>query len=173
MPKSFSVNVDLSGALAELDDIQESMLGAVRPAAQAGAQVLYDQVLANLAAIDAKIYTGNLKDSIYQVYSKEHSNETTATYHISWNLKTGTQNTPAPHAGWIEYGYIDTFKHYKKDGKWYSALPPNYVKGMAGTRAEPRQVKARPFVRPAFDAKRFAALEAVEARWLDEFNKTR
>jgi hypothetical protein len=152
---NFSVKVDLTGALAQLDNIESKALAAVRPAAQAGAQVFYDEVKLNVGRIKPK--TGNLAASIYQAYSKDNSNETLSTYHISWNARK------APHGHLVEFGHFQRFKQYVgSDGKWYTTKIP----------IAPRQVGARPFIRPAFDTKRLAALQAVESRWLAEVDKT-
>ncbi len=82
-----------------LREIGELSKGVIRPAAQAGAQVFYDQVKQNVNSIPVK--TGNLRDSIYQVYSKDKSDENTAVYHISWNRKK------APHGHLIEFGTLN------------------------------------------------------------------
>lgn len=75
--------------LAKEQKVQE----AARPAAQAGAQVLYGQV-----RINVPVGTGRLKSAIYQVFSQDFSGDGYATYHISWNKKK------APHGHLIEGG---------------------------------------------------------------------
>ncbi|MBA3588300.1 MAG: HK97 gp10 family phage protein [Methylibium sp.] len=123
----------------------------VRPAAQAGAQVLYDEVRANVAKIGKK--TGNLARSIYQAYSEDNSTKGSATYHVSYNA------SKAPHGNLVEYGHIQTRKVYLgRDGNWYTSktlLP------------EPKQVGARPYIRPAFDAKSKRAVEAARDAFVD------
>ena len=155
MPNAFSIKFDSGGLDAALDGITAQAQANARPAAQAGAQVLYDEVKTNVAAIGKK--TGNLDASIYQAYSKDNSTETRATYHVSWNAKE------APHGHLVEFGHIQTRKVYiGSDGKWYTSpekLP------------EPKHVAARPFVRPAFDAKAQAALEAAKAKWVEGMSK--
>jgi hypothetical protein len=151
MADVFSIKFDATGALAGLDALGEAATKAARPAAQAGAQVLYDEVNINVAKINR--VTGNLASSIYQVYSKDNSDEKRATYHVSWNARK------APHGHLVEFGHIQTRKAYVgSDGKWYTSpvLLPT-----------PKQVAARPFVRPAFDAKAQLALEAARAKWAD------
>ena len=85
------------------DDVNE----AVRPAAQAAAQVLYDAVEANVAALGRK--TGNLDKSIYQVYSKTKSNAEVASYEIGWNRRI------APHGQLIEFGYMQRYEMGKDE----------------------------------------------------------
>lgn len=152
MADAFSMAVDASAALAGLDALAEKVKTAVRPAAQAGAQVFYNEVKLNVGKI-GKV-TGNLDASIYQVYSEDNSTPTTATYHISWNTRK------APHGHLVEFGHIQTRKVYLgSDGKWYTSpekLP------------EPKQVAARPFIRPAYAAKERQALEAARQRLIAE-----
>ncbi|RYF75067.1 MAG: HK97 gp10 family phage protein [Comamonadaceae bacterium] len=131
-----------------LDALGDDAKAAARPAAQAAAQVFYDAVQRNVAGIGKK--TGNLASSIYQAYSKSNSNRQTgmAIYAISWNSKK------APHAHLVEHGYIQKFKVYMgKDGVWYT--------NKQAPLAQPRQVGARPFIRPAL-AKREDAMLAAE-----------
>ncbi|NMF98389.2 HK97 gp10 family phage protein [Aromatoleum toluolicum] len=117
-----------------IDALATDVEEAVRPAAQAAAQVLYEAVHRNVAAI-GKV-SGNLARSIYQAYSKDNSGEGRATYHISWNA------AKAPHGHLVEYGHLQKFATYLgKDGKWHT--DKNHPLPV------PRQVAARPFVRPA------------------------
>ena len=151
----FSVNVDVSALNAFVDKVARAGVTSARPAAQAGAQVFYDEVNVNVSRIGRK--TGNLASSIYQVFSKDNSTETKATYHISWNARK------APHGHLIEYGHLQTRKAYiGSDGKWYSSK----IK-----LAEPKQIAARPFIRPAYESKAVDALEAVNARWFADVER--
>ena len=88
-------NFDISKILAGLDGIKQQINEAVRPAAQAGAQVFYNEVKLRATRGDK---TRNLKSgktrpagllasSIYEVFSKDNSNQNHATYHVSWNKK--------------------------------------------------------------------------------------
>ena len=162
-----------TGALNNLlagigDDIKD----AVRPAAQAAAQVIYDQAKANVAKI--RVNTGNLSSAIYQAFKTNTGTDTRAAYDISWNPKK------APHAGLVEYGHIQRYASYVgKDGKWYTMVRPK----MRGKRAPSRkakmetkdayyvlrkggpvQVAAQPFMRlasSAFPAAREAAAKKI------------
>lgn len=154
MGKSFTIKFDASTLNKQLDHIGQGALAAVRPAAQAGAQVLYDEVKVNVGRIKKK--TGNLDSSIYQAFSKDNSSDTVSTYHISWNARK------APHGHLVEYGHLMTRKAYiGSDGRWYTSK----------VKIEPKHVGARPFLRPAFDAKQQVALQAAEARWIEETKK--
>lgn len=108
------IKMDLTGFKAALDAEVQKFHDAARPAAQAGAQVIY-----SLARIKVPVSEkghwfhgtsfkktgqkywfapGSLRNSIYQVYSKDNSNEAKATYHVSWN------RTKAPYAWMVEFG---------------------------------------------------------------------
>ena len=139
------------GMFAMLDQlpgaIQEK---AIRPAAQAGAQVLYDEVVARVpvsrnghwfygtTARDAPkgqkkqhaywFDAGSLRKAIYQKHVPEKSADGIHVYHISWR-KTGPDAVP--------YGYMVEY-------------------GILG------RAPARPFLRPAYEAKKQAALDAAE-----------
>ena len=116
---SVRVDFDQSGADAALDGLLEAALRAVRPAAQAGAQTLYVEALLRcpVSAEEHVFYgrdsvktgvtytfqPGNLRNSIYQAFSKDNSIEIApgymkATYHISWNHKD------APYGFMVEFG---------------------------------------------------------------------
>lgn len=146
--KSLVINLDMAELDAMLDGIEADITGAIRPAAQAGAQVIYEEVLLNVAKIGKK--TGNLASSIYQAYSKDKSGELVATYHISWNAKK------APHGHLLENGHIQRYRTVlsKKTGKWITLKNHPLDK--------PIQVGARPFIKPAFD-KFQAAYDAANA----------
>ena len=137
MADSFSIKFDTSGISAALDQLGDGIKDQVRPAAQAGAQVLYDEVLLRVPVSKKTRKTkrgevippGTLKGSVYQAFSADNSNEGRATYHISWNAKK------APHGHLVEYGT--------------SRAP------------------AHPFLRPAYDAKQKAALEAAKNKLIE------
>jgi len=174
-----TMKVDTQALDAMLADLEGDIYAAIRPAAQAGAEVLYQAVLNNVAAIGS--VTGNLRASIYQAFSNDHSKEVSggyakATYHVSWN--TGE----APHAHLIEYGWIQRYAvHMGNDGRWYTVVRPEkrgtkkpkrrasqaekdayYVPRAGG----PAQQPARPFIRPAF-YRQGEAVAAAKAKLLD------
>jgi hypothetical protein len=173
---TINMAVDLSAFNAVIAKIEGDITKALRPAAQAGAEVIYRAVLQNVEKIGS--VTGNLRSSIYQAFSKDNSTQapgggySKATYHVSWNAKK------APHGHLIEYGHIQRYAvHLGKDGKWHTVVRPNkrgtpkpsrrasqavkdayYVLRPGG----PVQQPARPFLRPAF-YKQGEAIAAVEA----------
>ena len=119
---------------AEVDKLH----AATRPAAQAGSEVIYQR--ARLEApvssdshyfyIRGKKYgpyaPGNLRNSIYQVYSRDNSFKDIATYHISFNK------------GEAPYGYI------VHNGTSRTAAHPFISKAVVETRAQVREaIKTR------------------------------
>lgn len=113
---------------AEVDKLH----AATRPAAQAGAQIIYER--ARLEApvsadshyfyIRGKKYgpyaPGTLRDSIYQVFSKDNSYKDVSTYHISFN------KSEAP------YGFI------VHNGTSRTAAHPFIAKAVVETRTQVR-----------------------------------
>lgn len=105
MSGSFFIKFDSTILNGALDDMAKGSAEQVRPAAQAGAQVLYEEV--KLRAPVAKkpvvrkgkvLQPGALKASIYHVFSRDNSSAGKAEYHISWNAKK------APHGHLVEFG---------------------------------------------------------------------
>ena len=129
------------GLRAEVDKLH----AATRPAAQAGAQIIYER-----ARIEAPVSQdghffyirgrkygpyapGTLRDSIYQVFSKDNSFKDVSTYHISFN----------------------------KDKAPYGFIVHN------GT----SRTSAHPFISKAVVETRSAVRQAIKARYLEEVNK--
>jgi hypothetical protein len=152
-----SLKVDMGAVNARVQELKDDMLGAVRPAAQAAAQVFYDVVLQNVDTL-TKAVTGNLRSSIYQAFSESNSQPvgdgySRATYHVSWNARK------APHGHLVEYGHIQKFKAYLgKDGKWYT--------NRSAPLPTPKQVPAHSFIRSAYHRQEEAA-KAAEAVLFD------
>jgi len=91
-----------------MDALKAKTEAALRPAAQAGAQVYYEAVLATVPVSDAGHWfqgttakgkkapgakrkasywfeSGSLKGAVYQVFSKSGSSQEKAEYHVAWN----------------------------------------------------------------------------------------
>jgi hypothetical protein len=173
---SLLLQLDSEGLNAIIEELSEATEAGARPAAQAAAQVLYDEVRRNVLANgvgSAKLYY-----SIYQVYSQSRSKAGLATYQISWNRKK------APHGHLVEYGHIQRYVAYVgKDGNYYTAVRPGMrgkprPKGRASQAAKdayyiplpaPKQVAAKSFVRKA-TSKADAAAEAAQTTLLRFIN---
>lgn len=171
---TFSVGVDTSGLRALLDEIEDAAEEAVRPAAQAGAQVLYDRVKLNVSMLGR--VTGNLDGSIYQAFSPENSSEGKAAYNISWNHKK------APHGHLVEYGYLQRYR-YRPDGMGPMVRPGMEGQPKPGRRASqaqknayyvplpsPKQVPGKAFVRSA-QSSMDDAYKAAEAELLRRIDR--
>lgn len=175
MAKTIKIVVDTHRVKRKLRDIFEKGEQAVRPAAQAGAQVFYDEVKMRAPVSDAPhffygraskngtrtIYPfqpGDLKASVYQVFSKDNSTQSKATYHIAWN------HQEVPYGFMVEFGHIQTRKAYLgSDGFWYTS--------QALLEGGPKIVGPTPFLRPSFDARLGDAREAARARWVEDMKK--
>ena len=92
----FKLDLNLNGIDQKLDKITKAAQGAVRPAAQSGAQLFYERAKAEAPVSAAghwfrgtnKKYwfdAGSLRDSIYQVYAKGKSADGRAAYEVSFN----------------------------------------------------------------------------------------
>jgi HK97 gp10 family phage protein len=104
------ISVNLRQFKDQLRAEADKLNRATRPAAQAGAQVIYDgaRLLApeserphmfhGTHAVYGPYNPGNLRDSIYQVFSKDKSFKDISTYHISWNADK------APYGAMVEFG---------------------------------------------------------------------
>lgn len=110
--KSFHIDVDTNGISQAIRALEEGVQEAVRPVAYAGARVIYERVLMNVAGIP--VLTGNFSRSIYHAFSPEKSKDgVSAFYHVSWNHKV------APHGRLVEWGYVKRYQSYiDQRGEW-------------------------------------------------------
>lgn len=104
------INMNVAKFKESLKATAEELNRATRPAAQAGAQVIYDRArqLAPVSdqahmfhgqnAVYGPYQPGNLRDSIYQAFSQDNSARDVSTYHISWNADK------APYGAMVEFG---------------------------------------------------------------------
>ena len=133
-----TVRMDIGRFKEQLRAEADKLHAATRPAAQAGVQVIYDRARLNAPVSDASHYfyirgkkygpyaPGTLKNSIYQVFSKDKSYKDVSTYQVSFN------KDKAP------YGYVAEFGNSKEPSKSFIA------RSVAETRAEVREaIKTR------------------------------
>lgn len=104
------INMNVAQFKEQLQATTNELQKATRPAAQAGAQIIYDAARLNAPVSKRphkfygthKVYgpyaPGNLRDSIYQVFSNSNSYKDVSTYHISWNADK------APYGAMVEFG---------------------------------------------------------------------
>jgi hypothetical protein len=109
---SLKINMNVAKFKEELTATVDQLQRATRPAAQAGSQLIYDRARspgyapvsekAHYFHIEGRKYgpfqPGNLRDSIYQVFSRDKSFRDVSTYEVSWN------KTKAPYGFAYEYG---------------------------------------------------------------------
>lgn len=152
----FALRLDLSDFDRQLDADADACEAAARPAAQAAIQIFYDEIRRNVLKL--KRHTGNLESSIYQVYSKDNSGQGFATYQASWNAKK------APHGHLVEFGHLQLYE------VTFDPATQRFITHKDRPLAQPKQVAAKPFVRPAF-AKAQEALDAAENRYFAELEK--
>ena len=139
------INMNISAFKESLNAQLDKLHAATRPAAQAGAEVIYQRARLEAPVSDKSHYfyirgkkygpyaPGNLRDSIYQVFSKDNSYKDVSTYHISFN------KSEAPYGFVVHNGASDRSAH------------PFISKAVVETRTQVRQ--------------------AIKARYLEEVNK--
>lgn len=111
MASGLRIKINVAGFRDMLGALADDMDRATRPAAQAGAEIIYRRAKAYAPVADFShmfygenhnVYgpfkPGSLRDSIYQVFSEDNSFKDVSTYHISWNA------TKAPYGAMVELG---------------------------------------------------------------------
>lgn len=89
-----SLNVNTLDIKKQLEAVSDkAKKSSVYAGAQAAAEVIYKE-----AKVRVPVQSGKLRDSIYQVQSKDNSTDTKAVYHVAWNHRK------APHGHLIEFG---------------------------------------------------------------------
>ena len=107
-------DAEMIGLDAAFDGIKAKAAEAIRPAAQAGAQVYYSAVKATVPVSEKGHWfhgtsyktsgtkywfeSGSLKNAVYQVYSKDSSNAAKAEYQVAWNHRK------VPYGFMVAYG---------------------------------------------------------------------
>lgn len=133
-----TVRMNVAAFKEQLRAKVDKIHAATRPAAQAGIQIIYDRARINAPVSDASHFfhirgkkygpyaPGNLRDAIYQVFSKDKSYKDVSTYQISFN------KDKAP------YGFI------VHNGTSRTAADPFISKAVVETRAAVRDaIKTR------------------------------
>ena len=104
------IKMDVAKFKEQLRATADELGRATRPAAQAGAQIIYLQARLNCPesefahmfhgtnAVYGPYSPGNLRNSIYQVFSEDNSYKDVSTYHVSWNADK------APYGAMVEFG---------------------------------------------------------------------
>lgn len=104
------ISMNVAKFKEQLKATAEVLNQATRPAAQAGAQVIYDRAKSlcpvsekpHIFNIEGRKYgpysPGTLREAIYQVFSQDDSYKDVSTYHVSWN------KDKAPYGFMVEFG---------------------------------------------------------------------
>ena len=143
------VKFDVSSIFKGLDRLQEQKTSLARSMAVAAGKVIRDE-----AKVRAPVESGRLRESIYLAYQDGKSTKDRVVYRVSWNSKT------APHGHLVEFGHWHTNAVYVgTDGQWHGSHH----------RIQARWVPAHPFLRPAIEATRERAREAMLARGRERF----
>jgi hypothetical protein len=158
MSRSLNIGFDPSAAFAHLDGLADAgeSEAVTRPAAQAMAQVFYEQVRTNVLAM--RQHTGNLLRSIYQAHSADASRPGVTTYHVSWNAKK------APHGHLVEYGHLQRYEIT------YDRELQQFITHKDRPLPTPKHVAARSFVRAAL-SRQDDAIAVGKARYIAELQK--
>ncbi len=185
-----TLDFDFSEIEKKLDGFTKVVEESTHKAAQAGAQVYYDEVRRRAVSVGN---SRSIQDSIYQKFVPETAGDalgSSATFHVSWrkqyaktNVKTGPNGDaylPYSTIGyWIEFGHIQRYASYEKNGKWYTAVQPS----KKGTKAPGRKASQaakdayyvmraggpihwmpKSFLRSSYAAKQNEAVIAVETK---------
>lgn len=111
------ISINMARFRQQLMAEAEILNKATRPAAQAGAQVIYDRardlvpqsskahMFHGTHAVYGPYSPGTLRNAIYQVFSKDNSFRDVSTYHISWNAEK------APYGFMVELGTSTAAAH--------------------------------------------------------------
>lgn len=170
--------ITMSAADLGLEALADDALAASRPSAQAGAQVLYDQVKANVARL--RRVTGNLADSIYQAFIDGDATPGRSGYRVSWNKKK------APHGFLVEFGHLQRYEIARDErGRMFPMVRPEMQGQPKPKRSAPQSVKdayyvprkggplqipAKAFLRSAV-SRMPQAQAAMRDRWFAELQK--
>ena len=159
------------------DDVQRKHL---RGAVAAGARLIRDAAVRNFNAIQdlpdiedetgrklPRIRTGKLARSIYSKWIQEASGNGRQSFLVSVRRgkrfrakkrgKGMTEDKDAYYWTWVEFGHVATGPKKLKGGAW------KRQKARKALKAAGRFVAARPFLRPALENNKTAAIEAVRA----------
>jgi len=136
----FKMAFDVDKLTSRINEMSDVMRNNVRPTAQAGAQVFYDEMKLRALTVGK---SRQLQAAIYQkfvVETREEALGLSATYHISWRkqkAKATIKGKPNPSAGlpfttmgyWIEHGYVHRYmtvvaKSGPFKGQWVTLARP-------------------------------------------------
>lgn len=120
MTVHFQFNADnINQMLSALEGRVED---ALRPTAQAGAQVFYEALLSEYDRL-VKNKTFNLRNAIYQAYRDQDSSKNVKFYGVSWAGSSKKSQKASQHGHLIEFGHWQPYALVKnKRGEWVTAV---------------------------------------------------
>lgn len=136
---------------------------ALRSAVRAGALVFQEEMKIRapvgnpFESTKSDYKPGTLRDSIYHYYDVRNSVNGKQIYLV------GPNKNKAPHWFWTEYGHVRYNFVTGQKGKYIIAKKDLLVK--------PEPVAANPYVRPTWDSKSGAAIDAMQARLLQRIRE--
>lgn len=152
MTDGLRANVDFEGvkeALTRLDAaLQESL---ARRMAVSGARIIRNEarLRAPNGGANFSANPGLLKSAMYVVFNQTLSSGTAKTYSVSWNRKK------APHGHLVEFGHWQPYIYKRFPDGSYRTIEGRLLPGKG------HRVPATPFLRPALEAKKYAAVAAA------------
>ena len=155
---SIKATTDLSSAFAGLDKLAGPLrVSLARSMGVAAGEVFRDtaKALAPIGNQGAEEGIspgpGSLRNAIYLAYREGASTDARVVYAVSWNSKI------APHGHWIEFGHwrVNELVPIGDGGLWIATEQ---------RLDNPVWVPAQPFMRPALEGRRDAAMQAASAR---------
>ena len=155
---SIQAKADLSSAFAGLDKLAGPLrVSLARSMGVAAGTVFRDEAkrqapIGNQGADEGiSPYPGALKESIYLAFNEGATTDARVVYAVSWNSKI------APHGHWIEFGHwrVNELVPIGDGGLWIATEQ---------RLDNPVWVPAQPFMRPALEGRRDAAMQAASAR---------
>ena len=157
---------DMAAFLAELNALPRQMKEKVmRGAVATGASVIRKAAIA-LAPVD----TGNLQSAIYQVRLPEKGSPTSEVFKVDVRMgrsyRTGkggikVANVDAYYAEWVEFGHFT-----RASGMTANQHKKARIAGLL-TSLGAKWVPPKPFMRPAFELNKTAALDAM-SQYIDD-----
>jgi hypothetical protein len=142
---SMSMTSSASGALAEFAAAIRAK--ALRPAAHAGAEIMYREMRLRVPVDEGQLYS-----SIYQWHDDKRSDSNRQVYVV------GPNKVKAPHWHLVEYGHWRVNKVVREGGRLIA------TKERLET---PVWVPAKPYARPTYEARVQAAVQAMLKRLKD------
>ena len=129
----------------------------LRPAAYAGASVIYDGM-----RMKVPVASGTLRDSIYHWHDDKRSRDDRQIYMI------GPNKGKAPHWYNVEFGHW-LYNNRTPDGRWLRSKSQPNARGpeahdLPGARKERKWVMPQPYIRPTWDTYGNVAITAMIVR---------